>query len=234
MTCSPCYCPREEGGGTLSDEDVCDEALTLLMAGHDTTASTMTWALYLLAQNPELQQAAAEQVRAVMEEAGVDRIDIDLLPKLPLVQQIIDETLRMFPVVWIGDRTPQQDIQLGEYDVPAGLRVMFSMLVTQRDGRYYRDPERFDPSRFSPERVAQIPDGAYLPFGAGVHMCIGMSFALMEARVILAALLQRFTFVSVPDYRLRLDPQVVLSPIGSLPLVVQPRIHNRAAMALSL
>lgn len=224
---------RDEDGGALSDEDVCDEALTLLMAGHDTTASTMTWALYLLAQNPELQNAAAEQVLAVTEEARQDKITIDLLPKLPLVQQIIDETLRLFPVVWIGDRTPQQPMQLGEYEIPAGLRVMFSMLVTQRDGRYYPDPERFDPSRFSAERAAQLPGGAYMPFGAGVHMCIGVNFALMEARVMLAGLLQRFTFVSVPDYRLRLDPQVVLSPIGSLPLVVRPRIHNRVATTLS-
>jgi cytochrome P450 len=214
---------RDEDGGALSDEVVCDEALTLLMAGHDTTASTMTWALYLLAQNPELQASAAQQVRDVLEEARAEHVGVEHLPKLPLVQQIIDETLRLFPVVWIGDRTPQQPMQLGPYEIPAGMRIMFSMLVTQRDARFFKDPERFDPSRFAPERVSQIPEGAYMPFGAGVHMCIGINFALMESRVILAALLHHFSFVSVPDYQLRLDPQVVLSPIGSLPLVVQKR-----------
>jgi cytochrome P450 len=218
------FAARDEGGDALTDADICDEALTLLMAGHDTTASTMTWAWYLLAQNPELQTLAAEQVLAV---AGNAPVTMDLLPKLPLVHQIIDETLRLYPVVWIGDRTPQRDVQLGEYDVPAGTRIMFSMLVTQRDGRYFPDPERFDPGRFSPERVKAIPDGAYLPFGAGVHMCIGNNFALMEARIILAAVLQRFAFAPVPGHRVRLNPQVVLSPEGALPLVVHER--QRAA-----
>jgi cytochrome P450 len=214
------FATRDEGGEHLSDEDICDEALTLLMAGHDTTASTMTWAFYLLAQNPEVQSAVAAEVKAV---AGGERITSDLLPKLPLVQQVIDETLRMFPVVWIGDRTPQKDVKLGAYDIPAGMRVMFSMYVTQRDGRFFPDPERFDPGRFSPERVKDIPDGAYLPFGAGVHMCLGNNFALMESRAILAAILQQFSFSPVAGYRIRLDPQVVLSPVGRLPLIVRAR-----------
>ena len=214
------FAARDEDGDALNDADICDEALTLLMAGHDTTASTMTWAWYQLAQNPELQTLAAEQVLAV---AGSAPVTLDMLPKLPLVQNIIDETLRMYPVVWIGDRTPQRDVQLGDYDVPAGMRIMFSMFVTQRDGRYFPDPERFDPGRFTPERVNAIPDGAYLPFGGGVHMCIGNNFALMEARIILAAILQRFAFSLVPGHRVQLNPQVVLSPVGALPLVVHAR-----------
>jgi cytochrome P450 len=218
---------RDEGGGALSEDDICDESLTLLMAGHDTTASTMAWACYLLAQNPAIQTAVAAEVRAV---AGDAPITIDMLGRLPLTQQVIDETLRLFPVVWIGDRTPQKDIKLGEYDVPAGTRVMFSMYVTQRDGRFFPDPERFDPARFSPQRVNEIPDGAYLPFGAGVHMCPGNNFALMEARVILAATLQRFELSLVPEHRVRLDPQVVLSPLGELPLLLRARTHTERGM----
>lgn len=220
---------RDDTGAMLSDDDICDEALTLLMAGHDTTASTMTWAWYLLAQNPAIQTAAAEEVCAV---AGNGPVTVEMLPRLPRVQQIVDETLRLFPVVWIGDRTPQRDIKLGPYDVPAGMRIMFSMYVTQRDGRYFPDPERFDPSRFSPERVKEIPDGAYLPFGAGVHMCLGNNFALMEARIIMAAILRRFSFTPVPGYRMRLDPQVVLSPLGELPLVVRARKGSAGAPRL--
>jgi cytochrome P450 len=216
---------RDEDGQALSDADVCDEALTLLMAGHDTTASTMTWALYLLAQNPQLQAAVSEQVLAVTDN-GNARVTPEMLPALPLVRQAIDETLRLFPVVWVGDRTPQRATNLGPYEVPAGTRVMFSMFVTQRDARYFAEPERFDPSRFTPERIKQIRDGTYLPFGAGVHMCIGNHFALMESQIILAALLARFTFSTVPSYRLRLDPQVVLAPVGGLPLVVHQRTRS--------
>jgi cytochrome P450 len=222
---------RDEDGQALNDADVCDEALTLLMAGHDTTASTMTWALYLLAQNPQVQAAAAEQVLAITDN-GQARVTPEMLPSLPLVRQIIDETLRLFPVVWVGDRTPQRATNLGPYDVPAGTRVMFSMFVTQRDSRYFPEPERFDPSRFSPERVKQIREGTYVPFGAGVHMCIGNYFALMEAQIILAGLLARFAFSTVPSHRLRLDPQVVLSPVGGLPLVVQKRVRSAHASRL--
>jgi cytochrome P450 len=153
-----------------------------------------------------------------------------MLPKMPLVRQTLDETLRMFPVVWIGDRTPQRTMNLGPYTIPEGLRVMFSMYVTQHDARFYPEPERFDPGRFSPERIDQIPEGAYMPFGAGVHMCIGNHFALMESQVILAALLQHFAFQSVPNFKLRLDPQVVLSPIGALPLSIQARGQRQQAV----
>jgi cytochrome P450 len=153
-----------------------------------------------------------------------------MLPQLPLVRQVIDETLRMFPVVWIGDRTPQRAMNLGPYTIPEGLRVMFSMLITQRDARFFPEPERFDPGRFSPERVSQIPEGAYMPFGAGTHMCIGNHFALMESQIILATLLQQFVFGSVPKFKLRLDPQVVLSPVGALPLRVDARGHRSSAL----
>lgn len=213
---------RDEDGQAMSDAAICDETLTLLMAGHDTTASTMTWALHLLAQHPQLQAAVADQVLAATQ-GGRARVTTDMLPTMPLVRQVIDETLRMFPVVWVGDRTPQRQVSLGPYTIPAGLRVLFAMFVTQRDARYFPEPERFDPGRFAPERVKQIPEGAYMPFGGGVHLCIGNHFALMEAQVILAALLQRFTFRTVPNHRVRLDPQVVLSPLGALPMLVHER-----------
>jgi len=216
---------RDEDGQPMNDADICDETLTLLMAGHDTTASTMTWALHLLAQHPQLQAAVADQVLAATQQ-GQARVTTELLPQMPLVRQVIDETLRMFPVVWVGDRTPQRPTSLGPYTIPAGTRVLFAMFVTQRDARYFPDPERFDPGRFAPDRMKQIPDGAYMPFGGGVHLCIGNHFALMEAQIILAALLSRFTFRSVPNHRVRLDPQVVLSPHGALPMIVHERSRS--------
>jgi cytochrome P450 len=167
----------------------------------------------------------AEQILSVTVDSQT-HVTPEMLPKLPLLRQVIDETLRMFPVVWIADRKPQRALSLGPYTIPEGRRVIFSMLVTQRDARFFPEPERFDPGRFSPERVGQIPEGAYLPFGAGVHMCIGNHFALMELQIILAALLQKYVFGTVPGFKLRLNPQVVLSPVGALPLFVNARGHK--------
>jgi cytochrome P450 len=211
---------RDEDGSALTDQDICDEALTLIVAGHDTTANTLTWAWHLLTENPEVQEALYEEVQRVVGERALTPED---LPKLPLVEQVIHETLRLYPVIWIGDRVPQQDIELGGYAIPKGTEVVFSMWVTQRDERFFPDPERFDPARFSPARIGSIPDGAYLPFGAGVHMCIGNTFALMEARIILAAMVQRFAISAIPGHKVRKTPEIVMTPGGAFPVMLRAR-----------
>lgn len=211
---------RDEDGSALSDEDVCAEALTLLVASHDTTANTLTFAWHLLTENPEVQEAMYQEVQSVIGERPVTPED---LPKLPLVEQVVQETLRLFPVVWLADRVPEKDIELGGYTIPKGTGVMFSMYVTQRDERFFPNPERFDPARFSPERIGSIPSGAYLPFGAGVHMCIGNNFAMMEARIILAAMVQRFKISSVPGHKMRKAAELVMTVRGGLPVMISER-----------
>jgi cytochrome P450 len=211
---------RDEDGSALTDDDVCAEALTLLVAGHDTTANTLTWAWHLLTENPEWQEALHEEVQRVVGERALTPED---LPKLPLVEQVIHETLRLYPVVWVGDRVPQRDIELGGYAIPKGTGVIFSMYVTQRDERFFPDPERFDPARFSPARIGSIPDGAYLPFGQGVHMCIGNTFALMEARIILAAMVQRFAISAIPGHKVHKFPVIVMTPYGGFPVRLSAR-----------
>jgi cytochrome P450 len=211
---------RDEDGSALTDEDICAEALTLLVAGHDTTANTLTWAWHLLTENPEVQEALYQEVQRVVGERALTPED---LPKLPLVEQAIHETLRLYPVVWIGDRVPERDIELGGYAIPKGSGVIFSMYVTQRDERFFPDPERFDPARFSPARIGSIPAGAYLPFGAGVHMCIGNTFALMEARIILAAMVQRFAISAIPGHKVRKTLGLVMTPRGGFPVMLSAR-----------
>jgi cytochrome P450 len=211
---------RDEDGSGLTDENICAEALTLLVAGHDTTANTLTWAWHLLTENPEVQEALYQEVQRVVGERALTPED---LPKLPLVEQVIQETLRLYPVVWIGDRVPERDIELGGYAIPKGSGVIFSMYVTQRDERFFPDPERFDPARFSPARIGSIPSGAYLPFGAGVHMCIGNTFALMEARIILAAMVQRFAISAIPRHKVRKTPEIVMTPRGGFPVMLSAR-----------
>ena len=211
---------RDEDGSALTDEEICAEALTLLVAGHDTTANTLTWASHLLTQNPEVQEALYQEVRSVIGERALTPED---LPNLPLVAQVIQETLRLYPVVWIGDRVPERDIELGGYAIPKGSAVMFSMYVTQRDERFFPDPERFDPARFSPARIGSIPEGAYLPFGAGVHQCIGNTFAMMEARIILAAMMQRFSISAIPGHKVHKSPEIVMTASGGLPVILRAR-----------
>jgi cytochrome P450 len=211
---------RDEDGSALTDEDICDEALTLIFAGHDTTANTLTWAWQLLTENPEVQEALYQEVQRVVGERALTPED---LPKLPLVEQVIHETLRLYPVIWIGDRVPVQDMELGGYAIPKGIGIVFSMYVTQRDERFFPDPERFDPARFSPARIGSIPDGAYFPFGAGVHKCIGHAFAQMESRIILAAMVQRFAISAIPGRKVRKTQQLVMTPVGGLPVMLRER-----------
>jgi len=211
---------RDEDGNALTDKDICDEVVTLIVAGHDTTANTLTWAWHLLTQNPEVQEALYEEVQRVVGERALTPED---LPKLPLVEQVIHETLRLYPVIWTGDRVPQEDIELGGYAIPKGSAVVFSMYVTQRDERFFPDPERFDPDRFSPARIGSIPDGAYFPFGAGVHKCIGQTFALMEARLILATMVQRFAISAIPGHKVRKTLGLVMTPVGGFPVMLSAR-----------
>ena len=219
---------RDADGGSLSDEDICSEVLTLLLAGHDTAAATLTWAWHFLTQDQGIQERVGREVQRVL---GDRPITVDDLPNLPLVEQVINETLRLYPVIWVGDRVPQRDMELGEYCIPAKTRVLFSPYVTQRDARFFPDPDRFDPGRFSPERIGTIPAGAYFPFGAGVHMCIGNAFALMETRIVLAAMAQRFAITAVKTRSPRPDPGIVMNAIGGLPVVLHARESRRAQPA---
>jgi cytochrome P450 len=213
---------RDEDGSALSDEDVAAEALTILLAGHDTTANTMSWALYLLTQNPALQEALADEARGV---AGDGPIGFEQLGHLTLSERIVQETLRLYPAAWLGDRVCAEPTELGGFSLPANTAVAFSVYVTQRDPRFFPDPLLFDPDRFLPERAASMTPGAYLPFGAGVHICIGNSFALMEGRLILSALAQRFRFERVDSRPVRPRPLITLGMADPFPL----RLHARGS-----
>ena len=211
---------RDEDGSSLSDEDVCAELLTILFAGHETTAHTMTWAWHLLAQRPELQDALAREVH---DQVGDRALCAEDLPQLGLADRVVRETMRLYPAAWWADRVCDQPVELGGHTIPANTAVVFSVYVTHRDARYFAAPEHFDPDRFSKERAAQIPEGAYLPFGAGVHMCIGNTFALQEARMILAAMAQRFRVQALASARVRPLPLVTLGMAEPFPVKLTRR-----------
>jgi cytochrome P450 len=211
---------RDEDGSALSDADVCAELLTILFAGHETTAHTMTWAWHLLSQRPALQDALAREVH---EQVGARELRYEDLTRLGLADRVVRETMRLYPAAWWADRICDQAVELGGHTIPANTTVVFSVYVTHRDARYFADPERFDPDRFSAERAAQIPEGAYLPFGAGVHMCIGNTFALQEARMILAAMAQRFQLQALASERVRPQALVTLGMAAPFPVKLTRR-----------
>ena len=191
----------EEDGQGMSDEQVRDEALTIFLAGHETTANAMTWTFYLLSQHPEVEARLHEEVDRVL--AG-RQPKLDDLPALTYTEQVIKESMRLYPPAWSFGRQAIEDVELGGYTLPRGSVLIVVPYVIHRDPRWFRDPLRFDPQRWSAEQEASIPKHAYLPFGGGPRICIGNSFAMMEAKIILASVAQR--------YRLRLDPQQEVEP----------------------
>jgi cytochrome P450 len=205
---------RDEDGGSLSDEQVRDEAMTLFVAGHETTANATTWSLYLLARNPEIQTALREQVRAAV---GMRAITFADLPKIPLALEIFKESMRLYPPAYIVVREPVEDLEVGDgIKVRKGELIAMCEWVLHRDPRYFPDPLRFDPSRFSPENEPKIPKYAYFPFGAGRRICIGNQFALMEGQIILGTVAQRCTLEMVGRKAIHGDPLMTLRPDGPI------------------
>jgi cytochrome P450 len=211
----------EEEGGGLSDREVREEALTLFLAGHETTANALSWGWYLLSQNPDCEARLHEEVDRVL---GGRRATFDDLPRLPYAEMVFSEVIRLYPPAWAIGRTAMERFELGGYEVPAGSTCIASSYVTQRDPRFFPDPERFVPERWQPERRAELPKFAYFPFGGGARTCIGERFAKMEGMLVLATLAQR--------WRLRLAPGQEVEPVplintlrakGGLRMIVEPR-----------
>jgi cytochrome P450 len=176
----------------MDDDLIRDQLLTLLIAGHDTNTATLAWSLYLLGAHPETMARARAEVDAVL---GRDKPGMEHMAQLSFLDQVIKEVLRLYPPIHLGSRIAAVDLEFQGCRIPAGTRVLYSIYLTQRDPRYWDDPDRFDPQRFTPEKNAARPAYTYLPFGGGPRNCIGLAFAEVEIRLVLARLLQQFDFV---------------------------------------
>ncbi len=208
----------EETGHGMSQKQVRDEVVTIFFAGHETTATTLAWVWYALARHPDVAARAAAEVDEVL---GQRRPSFGDLPHLSYTKRIIQETMRLHTPVWIFTRRAEAEDEVGGYRVPAGASIFLSPYVTHHDPALWPEPQRFDPDRFLPEREAERPRFHYLPFGGGPHLCIGNSFALMEAQLVIATVLQRFRLRLVTDAPVVGTPQVTLRPKGGLPMVVE-------------
>ncbi len=211
---------RDDDGSTMSDAQLRDEVLTMLAAGHETTANTMSFTLHLLSQHPATERAVFEEVSRVL---GDGPLTLEHLPKLELVERVIKESMRLLPPVWMMERQNVEDDVLGGYTAKAGTVIGISPWVLHRDARVWPNPEGFDPDRWLPEIEKTRPRYAYLPFGAGPRVCIGAGFAMTEAKVLLALIVRRAKLSLVPGYTLKLDPNVTLRPAGALPMALSMR-----------
>ena len=194
-----------ETGESMDDRQLRDEAMTILLAGHETTANALTFTWLLLSRYP----AALRELRAELAQVlGGRNPTADDLPKLAQTRRILQEAMRLYPPAWIIGRSAKGPDQIGGYEIPARSIVFVSPYVVHRHPELWSDPEGFDPQRFAREPAR----GAYLPFGAGPRMCIGNGFASMEAELVLATMAQRVRFELVPGAEVELDPSITLRP----------------------
>ena len=199
----------EESGEGMSDRQLRDEIMTFVLAGHETTAVTLAWACLLLAQHPEVGEQVRREVSSVLD--GRTPVLADL-PRLELTRRVIDETLRLYPPVAVISRETFAADEIGGYAIPAKSGVMVSPYITHRHPAFWCDPERFDPERFTPEQVAARPRFAYFPFSGGPRLCIGNEFALMEAQILLAMIMQRYRVEVAPGHTVQHEIRVTLRP----------------------
>ncbi len=178
----------EDEQGPMTEKQLRDEAMTLIFAGHETTAHALTWAWYLLAKNPDKAAKMREELTRVI---GVRRIEVDDLPNLPYLEMVVKESLRLLPSVWAYAREPQRDIVIEGYEFKKGQPVTISHIAMGRNPKYYDKPMEFRPERWTREFERRLPRGAYTPFAGGPRVCLGKQFAMMEMRMILGTLLQR-------------------------------------------
>lgn len=205
-----------ESGEKMPDQMIVDNILSLYGAGFETTAGAISWALQILAQNPALQEQVAEEAKALEGSA-------DPLLACPLTLRVVKETLRLFPSVPVVIRMANRDVTTGDLEIKKGTLVYVCIFVSQRNELTWPDAHRFDPDRFLPEAEAQRHRSAFLPFGAGPRICIGMRFALMEAVLALAGLTRKFRFSEAPDNHPVPRQYLTIRAEGGINLVASPR-----------
>ncbi|MSP60074.1 MAG: cytochrome P450 [Myxococcales bacterium] len=213
---------RDEATGEgMSDAQLRDEVMTLFLAGHETTANLMAWAWYLLSKNPTVERRLHEEVATVLSGRVPTLAD---LPNLKYTMMVIEETMRLYPPAWLFSREAIEEDEIGGYRIPKGGIVMLSPFVTHRHPDFWENPEGFDPERFTAPKVKERPRYAYFPFAGGPRQCIGNNFALMEAQIILAMVVQRYRLHLVPAQKIEPVPSVTLRPSVGIQVKLKPQV----------
>ena len=205
----------------MSDEQVRDEALTLFLAGHETTANALAWTWYLLSQHPEVERRLHSELDDVLQGRAPELADV---PRLRYTEMILAEALRLYPPAWAIGRMATGPFELGGFEIPAKSICILSPYLVQRDPRWFPNPENFDPDRWTPEARDARPKFSYFPFGGGARVCVGERFAWMEGVIVIAAIAQKWRLRLAPDQRVEPLPLITLRVKGGLRMITEARI----------
>lgn len=206
----------EEKDASVRLQQVRDQIITLLLAGHETTAKALSWTLYLLSQHPAAEARARQEVTDALHGRLPTTND---LPAMPYTWMVIQEAMRLYPPIWLVSRIAVQDDEIGGYHIPAGSLVAISQFVMHHRPGFWERPDEFYPEHFLPEQVATRPAFLYFPFSGGPRLCLGKYFATMEAHLVLATMLQRFTLQLLPGHPVSPEALVTLRPRHGLPMI---------------
>ena len=205
----------------MSDRQVRDEVMTMLLAGHETTTMALTWTWYLLSLHPEIEHRLHEELDSVL---GGRPPGFDELSQLPCVRMIVDEALRLYPPAWGVERQSIDEDEIGGFPIPRGVQLFVSSYATHRHPDFWESPALFNPERFLPERSRERPKFAYYPFGGGPRKCIGSNFALMEIQLILATSAQRYRLAVIPEHPVEVQPVITLRPRYGIMMTLNERV----------
>jgi cytochrome P450 len=213
----------------MSDQQVRDECVTIILAGHETTANALTWTWYLLSQHPEIEVRLHREIDSVL---GGRLPTADDLPRLRYAEMVLAESMRLYPPAWGLARKALEPHTIAGYEIPRGAIVSANQFTMHRDPRWYPEPLKFDPERWTEEAKASRPKFAYFPFGAGPRQCIGEGFAWMEGVLLLATIAQRWQFRLAPGQRVETKPVITLRPRHGMRMVASRRAASDQAAAV--
>jgi cytochrome P450 len=216
--------------GTMSDRQLRDELMTLLLAGHETTASALAWTCYLLALHPEVESRLRAELDDVLGVRSPTAADVQ---RLTYTEHVVTESMRVYPPVYAVGRKAARDCEVGGYDVPAGTTFLMSQWVLHHEPRFFDDPLEFRPERWYDGLAKRIPKFAYFPFGGGPRVCVGNSFAMLEAVLVLATMVQRYRFELLPQPKVVPWPSVTLRPKHGIHVVCHKVGPMRGAASAS-
>lgn len=209
---------NEDHGARMTDDQIRDEAITIFLAGHETTALALTWTWYLLSQYPAVE---SRMQRELAEVLGNRRATMADWPRLKYTEMVLAESMRLYPPVWILGRRALSDYQIGEFRIPERAILLTSQWVVNHDERWYSDPFRFDPERWTPEARSARPKFSYFPFGGGPRICVGETFAWVEAGLVLATLARQWRPRLVPGQEIVPRPGITLRPKNGIRMTLE-------------
>ncbi len=211
---------QDDNGTRMTDHQLRDEIMTLFLAGHETTANTLTWTCFLLAQHPEAETKLLAELQHVL---GGEPPRVNQIPQLVYTQYVIKEAMRLYPPVWFISRESTTDYEIGGFHIPPGSEIGMSQWLMHRSERYFPEPLAFRPERWQDQLEKRLPKYVYFPFGGGPRICIGNSFAEMEATLLLATMAQRFHFALAPEHPVVPEPSITLRPKHGVRLRLKAR-----------